>query len=357
MKCMVIMISLMVTCSLLAQPQTRAVLGATNNLRVGDSVSYDMLDYGSLPFLEETSETWDFSNTKFLGKENHVLFSEKGDQQIIRIDDESVVDFKRVGASLYLTQFQTSLLSIDFGNSFRFLSFPLSENDSVVACLTAKGSYSSRDSLSLLGTSSFKTVSVGKLVTPDNQIIENAVLVRRNINVNVMIGKDTLEESLLEKLKFNDTVYEWYARGYRYPIMKLIAAKISKGELWQIPYKKAYYVNLESLNSLVDPLNEALRRNENDIEKNKTSEKSCDIEYKIELQGKTLKIYYSLINDAQVDFIVSNSSGVMFYSVSKRSLSDNENQQEFNCAALPSGEYVLYVSVNNQVRSKKFYLQ
>lgn len=31
-------------------------------------------------------------------------------------------------------------------------------------------------------------------------------------------------------MKFNATIFEWYAMGYRYPILKVIEASIKKGE-------------------------------------------------------------------------------------------------------------------------------
>ena len=46
----------------------------TNNLIVGDSIRYDLVDIEKLCIPENDESTWDFSNLKYLGKEREESF-------------------------------------------------------------------------------------------------------------------------------------------------------------------------------------------------------------------------------------------------------------------------------------------
>ena len=66
--------SLMLCCSVMAISQQAKHSCFTNNLIVGDSIRYDLVDIEKLCIPENDESTWDFSNLKYLGKEREESF-------------------------------------------------------------------------------------------------------------------------------------------------------------------------------------------------------------------------------------------------------------------------------------------
>ena len=55
------------------------------------------------------------------------------------IDKDAILDFSQDKEHLLLKRLQTPLLNIDFGNSFEYLKFPFSLNDSLTCQIEGKG--------------------------------------------------------------------------------------------------------------------------------------------------------------------------------------------------------------------------
>ena len=55
------------------------------------------------------------------------------------IDKDAILDFSQDKDRLLLKRLQIPLLNIDFGNSFEYLKFPFSLNDSLVCQIRARG--------------------------------------------------------------------------------------------------------------------------------------------------------------------------------------------------------------------------
>ena len=54
-----------------------------------------------------------------------------------------------------------------------------------------------------------------------------------------------------EPMKFNAAIFEWYAMGYRYPILKVIEASIKKGERKVLDQSFAYlFMSVEEIGVL-----------------------------------------------------------------------------------------------------------
>ena len=110
-------------------------------LRGGDSIHYDFIT-ATVPQSSSFSEQlWDFSNSKYLGQEKEVFFVGNDNNHIKMIDKDAILDFSQDKEHLLLKRLQTPLLNIDFGNSFEYLKFPFSFNDSLTCQIEGKGTY------------------------------------------------------------------------------------------------------------------------------------------------------------------------------------------------------------------------
>mgnify|MGYP004685540689 FL=1 len=357
MKRTIFSIYLMAAYSFLLMAQNLEILESTNYLRVGDSIHYDFV----IPTISQNSNvsehTWDFSNSKYLGQEKEVFFVGNDSNRIKMIDKDAILDFSQDKEHLLLKHLQTPLLNIDFGNSFEYLKFPFPLNDSLVCQIEGKGTYCSKNKLVLSGTCCIKAMTKGKLIMPCNDSLNNTLLIQRSIVANINVSKDSLMSVKQdEPMKFNAAIFEWYTMGYRYPILKVIEASIKKGERKVLDQSFAYAANVEGMSHLEDEQNKELKDKMRGISL-ESNTKQGDISYKVSVNGKKVCLSYSLVSDAQLRFLICNTSGMVFKSASLQQQAGNDYRQDFDCSGLPLGEYVLYIHVNDKAFSEKVHIK
>ncbi len=288
-------------------------------LRGGDSIHYDFIT-ATVPQSSSFSEQlWDFSNSKYLGQEKEVFFVGNDSNRIKMIDKDAILDFSQDKEHLLLKHLQTPLLNIDFGNSFEYLKFPFPLNDSLVCQIEGKGTYCSKNKLVLSGTCCTKAMAKGKLIMPYNDSLNNTLLIQRNIVAN-------------------------------------IEASIKKGERKVLEQSFAYAANVEGMSHLEDEQNKELKDKMRGISL-ESNTKQGDISYKVSVNGKKVCLSYSLVSDAQLRFLICNTSGMVFKSASLQRQAGNNYRQDFDCSGLPLGEYVLYIHVNDKAFSEKVHIK
>ena len=347
MKKIIIYISIMVSNCASLGAQSRELTATANLSKGGDSIHYDFIT-ATVPQSSSFSEQlWDFSNSKYLGQEKKVFFVGNDSNRIKMIDKEH----------LLLKHLQTPLLNIDFGNSFEYLKFPFPLNDSLVCQIEGKGTYCSKNKLVLSGTCCTKIMAKGKLIMPYNDSLNNTLLIQRNIVANIDVSKDSLMSVRQdEPMKFKAAIFEWYAMGYRYPILKIIEVSIKKGERKVLEQSFAYAANIEGMSHLEDEQNKELKDKMRGISLEPNT-KQGDISYKVSVNGKKVCLSYSLVSDAQLRLLICNTSGMVFKSASLQQQAGNDYRKDFDCSGLPLGEYVLYLYVNGKAYSEKVILK
>ena len=288
-------------------------------LRSGDSIHYDFIT-ATVPQSSSFSEQlWDFSNSRYLGQEKEVFFVGNDSNRIKMIDKDAILDFSQDKEHLLLKHLQTPLLNIDFGNSFEYLKFPFPLNDSLTCQIEGKGTYCSKNKLVLSGTCCTKAMAKGKLIMPYNDSLNNTLLIQRNIVAN-------------------------------------IEASIKKGERKVLEQSFAYAANVEGMSHLEDEQNKELKDKMRGISL-ESNTKQGDISYKVSVNGKKVCLSYSLVSDAQLRFLICNTSGMVFKSASLQRQAGNDYRQDFDCSGLPLGEYVLYIHVNDKAFSEKVHIK
>ena len=141
MKKIIIYISIMVSNCASLGAQSHELTATANLSKGGDSIYYDFIT-ATVPQSSSFSEQlWDFSNSKYLGQEKEVFCVGNDSNRIKMIDKDAILDFSQGKDRLLLKRLQTPLLNIDFGNSFEYLKFPFSLNDSLTCQIEGKGTY------------------------------------------------------------------------------------------------------------------------------------------------------------------------------------------------------------------------
>ena len=162
MKKIIIYISIMVSNCASLGAQSRELTATANLSKGGDSIHYDFITATVPQSSSASDQTWDFSNSRYLGQEKEVFFVGNDSNRIKMIDKDAILDFSQDKEHLLLKRLQTPLLNIDFGNSFEYLKFPFPLNDSLTCQIEGKGTYCSKNKLVLSGTCCTKTMAKGK---------------------------------------------------------------------------------------------------------------------------------------------------------------------------------------------------
>ena len=152
MKKIIIYISIMVSNCASLGAQSRELTATANLSKGGDSIHYDFITATVPQSSSASDQTWDFSNSRYLGQEKEVFFVGNDSNHIKMIDKDAILDFSQDKEHLLLKRLQTPLLNIDFGNSFEYLKFPFSLNDSLTCQIEGKGTYCPKNKMELSGT-------------------------------------------------------------------------------------------------------------------------------------------------------------------------------------------------------------
>lgn len=340
-------------CSVLFAQQKVMLSGVSNSFRIGDSIRYDLVDIDNIYDISLNELVWDFSNLKYLGQEKEVCFigGEIGNVRIIGQD--VMLDFKLTTDSLFLSQIQSALVKIDFGDSFRYLCYPFRDKDSLGCVMDGQGIYSSKNKFRLKGKCKVKAVGQGKIILPDDESLSNTLLVKRSVIGDILPVKNNSElVHNVGRLHLKVEDYEWYCQGYRYPVFKVLQASLKNGGREIMHREYACVANMDSFDMLGDVENEKLRAQQQG-ENVKDKKSSALINYQVAMLRRQLYIDYSLSVESQLRFVLCNASGMLLKSVNLHQFVGNGYRQVIELGDLPRGEYVLYINVNDQKFSEK----
>lgn len=354
MKKFILNLIIVAYCSATAFAQQKMLLSdVSNSFRVGDSIRYDLVDIDNFGRISLYEPVWDFSNLKYLGQEKAVCFIGGETGNVRMIGQDEMLDFKQTTDSQFLSQIQTALVKIDFGDTFRYLCYPFRDNDSLVCAMDGQGIYSSKNKFRLKGKCKVKAMGLGKIILPDDESLSNTLLVKWSVIGDILPAKNNSElVHNVGKLHLMVEDYEWFSKGYRYPVFKVLQASLKNGRREIMHREYACVANMDSFEMLDDAENEKLRVQQQG-ENIKDKKSSTLINYQVTMSGRQLHIAYSLTLDSQLRFVLSNTSGMILKSFNQHQPAGKGYRQVIELGDLSRGEYVLYINVNDQKFSEK----
>ena len=354
MKKFILNLIIVAYCSATGLAQQKLLLSdVSTSFRVGDSIRYDLVDIDNFGRISLYEPVWDFSNLKYLGQESKITLISGDSGNVRMIGQDEMLDFKQTTDSQFLSQIQTALVKIDFGDTFSYLRYPFSVKDSLVCVMDGQGIYSSKNKFRLKGKSKVKAMGLGKIILPDDESLSNTLLVKWSVSGDILPAKNNSElVHNVGKLHLMVEDYEWFSKGYRYPVFKVLQASLKNGGQEIMHREYACVANMDSFEMLDDAENEKLRVQQQG-ENVKDKKSSPLINYQVTMSGRQLHIAYSLTLDSQLRFVLSNTSGMILKSFNQHQSVGNGYRQVIELGDLPRGEYVLYINVNNQRLSEK----
>lgn len=322
-----------------------------NAPRSGDRYNLKQVEYIN-PGVNGRNVVWDFSTLNSTGMAFQKEYFLSTDSVLSCADDDGVIRFSLTPDSLCCLGYETRLKHMEYTDPMKVMSYPLEYGDSSVSHYSGIGDYCKRLVLKNAGTRIVEADAEGKIINCEGDTLNNVIRVHTT-RLN-SISMHTLSDTLLAdtshiKLEIEER-YEWYVKGYRYPMYETTSICFYDNMTPVSYIHKAYYYSPDDLSELSDPVNEEMLTNNSLSE---TPERDI-IHYSISNDVYSLTVDYSLDADANINVIICNSRGMLYGRRNTRQPAGTGYQMSFNIASLPKGEYVLYLNVNGKVYNKKF---
>ena len=332
----------------------------TNIIRDGDVLTLDVMSYSN-PGKSGKGLCWDFSNVEESDKRHEITITQDSNDIYTLTDDSGLTYFQEKNDNLFIIGKESSLSKTSHSIPMLLMKFPLAFGDSISTIYKGNGVYCGDHLTKVEGIASIKADGLGVLCLNEGDTIYNVLRIHSIRTSSIVMDVDSFAlDTMPKKLEIED-VYQWYAKGYRYPVYETYSNTCYDNLIPVSVLQRAYRFlpETQQLTLANDFLNEESRNNNttrvNEGFSNGNGHSSSDnFHYELSVHGNVLSINYSSESDADITALVSDSQGIIY---KRRDLSCSANQVctlDIDCSGLHHGEYVLYINANGHIYNDKF---
>ncbi|MBQ2839286.1 MAG: T9SS type A sorting domain-containing protein [Muribaculaceae bacterium] len=368
-----------------------------NMPRNGDKPTYHVIDFISF---NDTSNVWDYSATQISDVAIVNKYSFYGDTLLSRFNGENTT-YRIIEDSLLCANVASQGKLLNFNRAELIKKFPMVANSTYGEHFYSEGTIDHNRYLRQSGISTTH-VKKGKLIIPDGDSLQNVLLVKNIRYGSTIINRDysnsfclSNDSSIIstdsimwhlanDSITFCQEINQWYARGYRYPIIETRKVKSfyynNPIDSISIAYYCSPYSQAHDLAS--DPLNEELRlddatnvfqsnfgdiantkslnsfsnnsfspNNDENFASSLAYDENCNI--KLNETSNNININYSSQPDCIVAVTLHNSAGALMWQTSEVAR-DSQGDISYPTHDLVAGEYLVTVFLKNSQYSFKF---
>lgn len=378
MKNVVNIIALALICTIV---NAQNITGS-HQVRVNDEVKKQQVEYVAVDSTGQNM-VWDLSEVELpkwtLTADYTAEDSRKG--VVIGTERGTRNYYRSEPAALLLTGFENNLLKVEYDQPELLLRMPLVYGDHYEGQFHGTSVYCEKVFSRTFGTYRVVVDGTGSMLLPSGDTLRHVSRVRSTKLISARFFPEVQRERMLktyvDSIKFpadsirfgvvNDSLvietntYRWYAAGYRYPVLEVIATGYKGEKPWTT---EAFYCSPEVQQQIDDSENEQARRllankdatgGTDDRTSADDGQNSLDniLHYlTVTVSGSVVTIGYTLLQDATVTALVSDVSGIVYRQQSQTGQTGESYEMSIPCAGLRRGQYVLYLNVNGLVLSQ-----
>ena len=320
--------------------------------RAGDRLIKQQMEYtGSGE--DGDSVCWDFSNVEIKEEEENwpVDYSALPDSLFAKIENHTRFVYNDFSDSLLLKSNENRLLRMDYGNPVLEMVFPLSYGDAFSSTFHGTGVYSQKYVLATQGGSESRIDAFGTIILPTKDTLSQVTRLYTLKNAYISISSDSAEANVISGQHIVSEHYQWYARGYRYPVYEVSATTFYKGARPASIQHTAFCFAPSDQRLLPDTLNENLAREDSIIRRDMRQHDV--IRYEVKRHGNQLTLTYSLKDQANVKAVIADAMGIIYRQNQQTHPAGEDYSISLDCSGLKPGKYVLYIRVNETVYYEK----
>ena len=328
---------------------------SSNMPRYGDTVCKRHIEYFA-PGAEGQGMTWDFRDIKSHDKKHDQQFYRDSDSTMLYgLESDIVQKYVFHNDSLQTTGYENRLQTMNYQHPITLLSFPCSYGDHSRQEYHGLGAYCQKYVLETSGTMESDIDALGTILLNDEDTLHQVLRLHQVYSADIAqyLPEDTLPTMENNKRRVEDR-YQWYARGYRYPVFETVCVTIYNDGVPVTCQKRAYCTLPSDQILLEDSINKRILY-EDSLEHLRAEEPPI-IRYLVSVEPTDITIHYSLDSDASINVIVCDRMGVVYRRSSSSDSAGSSGVIRINRNGLKSGIYVLYINVNGQIFSEKLEL-
>lgn len=322
-----------------------------NGIRVGDSIPKQQVEYF---YVDETGEdvVWDISELELVRPYIVQFFTDPDSIDIRELTPEHINTYAFREDTLMLIGSETSLEKICYSLPIPLLSYPFYYQDTFEAPYSGTGQYCQTHNVDKNGYINVEADSKGTLILNEDTLRNTIRVHTIRTGATCMYDEDDSLETRTERMKQEiEERYQWYAKGYRYPILETISTSYYDDMDPISCIQKAFYYAPDLQSLLVDKTNEDIRYADS-IAEAKINQPAI-MQYTVTTSGSQITISYSLTEDARISILVCNQMGMLYRRESFSMPAGEGYSKTVDCSGLLPGTYILYLNVNGKVYTEK----
>lgn len=298
---------------------------------------------------------WDFGSANEM-EGCHIRFNANASHQIERIENDNIYTHYLDSLTLLQTKKENRLCKITYHQPKKVLKYPFQYGDTLTSSFSAVGTYCGDHHIQSKGNVYIEADGYGTLILPNKDTIRNVLRTYTLTTTSIAMDMDTLTIDTASLRQVIEEQYDWYARGYRYPICKNIISTSYTNLNPIASTKTTYFFKREDYTLSNDTENDSIQRADSmDRIRQEYSEHDI-IDYDVEQKGEYIIVNYSLSENATVTCMISDAMGVIYDRKCRKDILGNNFSIGFDCSRLHSGQYILYINVNGKIYNEHIVL-
>lgn len=332
------------------------LLFETNIMRDSDSLSMQPVSFS---WCGDGGDNciWDFSSIKDIPGVHPIKIKCDSLGNHMVYEDGCITSYCFFSDTLKQTKLENRTHTIDFQNAIFRICFPFHYGDSVTQVFSGTGTYCSDHHLKTYGQTSVIADGLGKLILSEKDTIDNVLRIYTltTISMGMDIDSIALDTAMLKQEIVEQ--YEWYARGYRYPLYKTIQRTSYSGQNIIASHNSAYRILPEDFSLCqYDEQNDSLLTSDNKQNGHPDLEKKDIFHYDLQIIGNKVILNYKSDESANVNTLISDVMGIVHRCEHWTCRGEESGKLEIDCTGMKKGNYILYINVNGTIHSNKIVL-
>lgn len=296
--------------------------------------------------------TWDMSCLSLDGEAYNIYLLKDTLNRHIVMTNTDAYYYSFHNGTLSLVKHENPLNKFTYVVPQLQIKYPFTYGDSITTPFKIYGVYCGDHPFKEQGVSTIMADAMGNIILNDDTI-KNVLRVYTLRSYSICMTRDSAAIDSAAPKQIIDERYDWYARGYRYPIFTTISST-SFDNLSPIGTTHTAYCMLPVIQRLSSDLyNENIRYKDSMAVLYGIKDDLNIFHHSVTTTGKQLTISYSLNNTADITALVSDPMGIVYWQ--KKVHNDRGDGFAFtiDCGDLRRGQYVLYLNVNGIVYNEK----
>lgn len=242
--------------------------------------------------------------------------------------------------TLFITGYETPTFAIRYTSPEKQMVFPFRYGDSVHSTFAGTGEYAHRTTFAANGYTTIHADAMGKLMLPTITI--DTALRIHTTRCYTATERDTAI--------ITTDIYQWFSPLYRYPLLETICERTTTHND-STGVTLAFYhepIELDTQHENDTPPIE-MRPQDTSDDANTVFTNASFLPNPVH---DMLHISYALSRDARIYFSVHYSGGTCFHQSAPAQQTAGDHRETIDMTAFPTGNYVLYIHVDDTILSQ-----